>query len=125
VTGETALTAACGAGGAGSAAAADALLVRGATPYALNARRLSPLALAAKHGRAALVLRLLDCGADVSGADGKNPLVLAAAEGHNDVIEILLEHSKSYQLFYQKDISFSTHTSTSRRSSRDVYDLLL
>ncbi|KPJ10116.1 Protein TANC2 [Papilio machaon] len=89
VTGETALTAACGAGKAG---VADALLVRGATPYSLNARQMSPLSLAARHARAALLLRLLDCGADVMGSGGKNPLILAAAEGHDDIVETLLAH---------------------------------
>ncbi|GBP01139.1 Protein TANC2 [Eumeta japonica] len=89
VTGETALTAACSSG---NAAIADALLIRGATPYSLNAREMSPLALAAKNGRTALVLRLLDSGADVMGSGGKNPLILAAAEGHSDVVEMLLGH---------------------------------
>ncbi|XP_038214143.1 protein TANC2 isoform X3 [Zerene cesonia] len=89
VTGETALTAACSTG---HAAIADALLIRGATPYSLNARQMSPLALASKNGRTALVLRLLDSGADVAGSGGKNPLILAAAEGHADVLEMLLAH---------------------------------
>ncbi|XP_052754822.1 protein TANC2 isoform X3 [Galleria mellonella] len=89
VTGETALTAACSTG---NVAIADALLIRGATPYSLNAREMSPLALAAKNGRSTLVLRLLDSGADVMGSGGKNPLILAAAEGHVEVVEILLDH---------------------------------
>ncbi|XP_045449671.1 protein TANC2 [Melitaea cinxia] len=89
VTGETALTAACSTG---NASIADALLIRGATPYSLNARQMSPLALASKNGRTTLVLRLLDSGADVMGSGGKNPLILASAEGHADVVEMLLAH---------------------------------
>lgn len=87
VTGETALTAACSTG---NAAIADALLIRGATPYSLNAREMSPLGLAAKNGRNTLVMRLIDSGADVMGSGGKIPLILAAAEGHADVVEMLL-----------------------------------
>lgn len=55
---------------------------------------MSPLALAAKNGRSSLVMRLIDSGADVMGSSGKNPLILAAAEGHADVVEILLSQGK-------------------------------
>lgn len=55
---------------------------------------MSPLALASKNGRTTLVLRLLDSGADVMGSGGKNPLILASAEGHADVVEMLLAHGE-------------------------------
>lgn len=40
------------------------------------------------------MLRLLDSGADVMGSGGKIPLILAAAEGHADVVEMLLDHGE-------------------------------
>ena len=44
------------------------------------------------------MLRLLDSGADVMGSGGKIPLILAAAEGHADVVEMLLDHGEFLRL---------------------------
>lgn len=41
------------------------------------------------------MLRLLESGADVMGSSGKSPLILAAAEGHADVVEMLMDHGES------------------------------
>lgn len=48
------------------------------------------------------MMRLLDSGADVMGSGGKNPLILAAAEGHGDVAEMLLANGKEedWRIFF-------------------------
>ncbi|CAH2046614.1 unnamed protein product, partial [Iphiclides podalirius] len=103
VTGETALTAACGAG---HACVADALLVRGATAYSPNARRVSPLALAARGGRAGLPAlatkredRALERGADPDAvdADGISALGWACLRSRISTAMLLLDKGASIE----------------------------
>ena len=54
----------------------------------------TPLALAATNGDAAIIQALLNAGAavDVANSDGDTPLMLAAASGDPDAIKVLLDH---------------------------------
>lgn len=71
---------------------AELLLTRGADIEALTKLRVSPLTLAARQGRVALVRFLLDKGAkiDQRASDGSNALILASYYGHADVVAELL-----------------------------------
>lgn len=90
VTGETALTAACGSGSF-CLAVVDALIQRGADFYIANERGMDALYLAARGGYNVIVERLLIAGV-TSTNPNKNPLIIASAEGHPNVVEILLDH---------------------------------
>ncbi|CAL7938566.1 unnamed protein product [Xylocopa violacea] len=101
--GETALTVAAANG---STATVSALLARGASPKAVNAKGLSPLMLAAREGHWGTAERLLQ-GTLSSSTDailddaaslldqrdpaGRTALMLAASEGHTSLIELFLD----------------------------------
>ncbi|XP_053975452.1 protein TANC2 isoform X2 [Hylaeus volcanicus] len=101
--GETALTIAAANG---STATISALLARGASPTAVNAKGLSPLMLAAREGHWGTAERLLQ-GTLSSSTDtilddavllldqrdpaGRTALMLAASEGHTNLIELFLD----------------------------------
>ncbi|XP_015435614.1 PREDICTED: LOW QUALITY PROTEIN: protein TANC2 [Dufourea novaeangliae] len=101
--GETALTIAAANG---STATVSALLARGANPTAVNAKGLSPLMLAAREGHWGTAERLLQ-GTLSSSTDtilddavllldqrdsaGRTALMLAASEGHTNLIELFLD----------------------------------
>ncbi|XP_017792918.1 PREDICTED: protein TANC2 [Habropoda laboriosa] len=101
--GETALTI---ASANGSTATVSALLARGASPKAVNAKGLSPLMLAAREGHWGTAERLLQ-GTLSSSTDtilddtvslldhrdpgGRSALMLAASEGHTSLIELFLD----------------------------------
>ncbi|XP_011330924.1 protein TANC2 isoform X1 [Ooceraea biroi] len=101
--GETALTIAAANGLTGTV---SALLARGANPIAVNAKGLSPLMLAAREGHWGTAERLLQ--GDLSTSTdmvsdeaislleqrdlaGRNALILAASEGHTNLIELFLD----------------------------------
>lgn len=101
--GETALTVAAANG---STTTVSALLARGASPLAVNAKGLSPLMLAAREGHWGTAERLLQ-GTISSSTDavlddaltlldqrdpsGRTALMLAASEGHTNLIEMFLD----------------------------------
>nr|XP_050866440.1 protein TANC2 isoform X1 [Vespula vulgaris] len=101
--GETALTVAAANG---STTTVSALLARGASPLAVNAKGLSPLMLAAREGHWGTAERLLQ-GTLSSSTDtvlddaltlldqrdpsGRTALMLAASEGHTNLIEMFLD----------------------------------
>ncbi|XP_015600878.1 protein TANC1 isoform X2 [Cephus cinctus] len=103
LTGETALTIAAANG---STATVSALMARGASAIATNAKGLSPLMLAAREGHWGTAERLLE-GSLSSSTDrvldetaplleqrdpaGRTALMLAAAEGHTNLIELFLD----------------------------------
>lgn len=109
--GETALTIAASCG---STATVSALLARGASPTAANAKKLSPLMLAAREGHWGTAERLLK-GSLPSGTPtikvldeiselvdqrdhaGRTALMIAASEGHTNLIDLLLEKNSSIE----------------------------
>jgi ankyrin repeat protein len=76
-------------------AAVKKLLAAGADARAATTLgHVTPLALGAINGDAAIIQALLNAGAgvDVANADGDTPLMLAAASGSADAIKALLDH---------------------------------
>ncbi|XP_011644228.1 protein TANC2 isoform X3 [Pogonomyrmex barbatus] len=96
--GETALTIAAANG---STATVSALLARGANPTAVNAKGLSPLMLAAREGHWGTAERLLQGDISINTDTvslleqrdlvGRTALMLAASEGHTNLLELLLD----------------------------------
>ncbi|XP_044005263.1 protein TANC2 isoform X2 [Aphidius gifuensis] len=104
--GETALTIAAAHG---STATVTALLARGASPFVLNSKGLSPLMLAAKEGHWGTAERLLKS-SSLSDDDnnsinlleqcdtmGRTSLMLASSEGHTNLINLFLENNASIE----------------------------
>ncbi|KAI4487050.1 hypothetical protein M0802_012073 [Mischocyttarus mexicanus] len=107
--GETALTVAAANG---SITTVSALLARGASPLAVNAKGLSPLMLAAREGHWGTAERLLQ-GTLSSSTDtvlddaltlldqrdlaGRTALMLAASEGHVNLIELFFEKGSALE----------------------------
>lgn len=100
ISGETALTAACLNG---RKTTVQLLLTRGAMLTQGNARGLTPLLSAVKAGYWDIAVILLRHGADIETTDshGRSALMIAAAEGHVGLVEMLLTNSKSF-LTYSK-----------------------
>lgn len=72
--------------------AVSALVRRGADVRAKSKAGLTPFLLAVQQGDVASARLLLDAGADLAAApDGRSPLLIAAAAGHEDVALLLLE----------------------------------
>ncbi|KAK0089572.1 hypothetical protein PV325_006701 [Microctonus aethiopoides] len=103
--GETALTIAAAHGSTGTV---SALLARGASPLATNSKGLSPLMLAAREGHWGTAERLVQSSSTLSSSTdvildqmqilleqrdlmGRTPLMMAACEGHTNLIDMFLE----------------------------------
>ena len=74
---------------------ADLLILRGANVSAANRDGATPLLLASVNGKAAMIERLLQAGADPNAAlsrYGDTALMLAARTGNRDAIKVLLDH---------------------------------
>ena len=71
----------------------ETFLDQGINPQTADARGVTPLLLAAKHGHRDVVALLLEQGAAANHArqDGVTPLFVAVQEGHRDVVAVLLE----------------------------------
>src|SRR5580693_6538203 len=74
-------------------AAADALIKAGADVKAANRYGITPIALAATNGSAAMIRRLLDAGVDPNSANsgGETALMTAARTGTVDAVTLLLD----------------------------------
>ena len=72
---------------------AELLIGAGANPKAANRHRVTPLALAATNGNAAMIGLLLKAGADPNTAlpEGETALMTAARTGKLDAVKVLLE----------------------------------
>ena len=73
-----------------------ALIRAGADVTRRNTYSVTPLALAAKNGRAAIIAQLLEAGADPNGPvhlvnAGETPLMHAARSGQGDAVQVLLD----------------------------------
>ncbi len=67
--------------------------------------RIHPLLVAAKKGDVATAKKLLDSGADVnmkSGQDGVTPLMVAAALGRLEMVELLLQYKPDLNLTHRE-----------------------
>ena len=87
--------------------------------------RANDLFQALETGDTAQIRASIDIGADVNAVDGGehwSPLMFAAAEGHTDVVRLLLEHKANPAL---KDTDGDTARSfAAQRGHRAVLDLL-
>jgi len=80
---------------ASSSAMADKLLAAGANPNIVTSNGESPLMAAARAGRGAIVIALLEHGADVNAKEsvrGQTALMWAVSQRHADVVSMLLDH---------------------------------